>query len=158
MHFSTEQCLAAEKISSKKSLDAHPRTRLGQVTHLITEGNYCSIPLRLNMRRALGIARRLQAVRATAGDAAQVCSGSGRCFAAESSGDGLAPIHLEDELYCRQRQQLVLGNRIPDLSPDVWLAPNAIVIGDVDLFDRVCCFFFVELVVASQAIIHSSTP
>ncbi len=91
----------------------------------------------LIMRRALSIARRLQAVRATVGDAAQVCSGSGRSFAAESSGEGLAPIHLEDELYCRQRQQLVLGNRIPDLSPDVWLAPNAVIIGDVDLFDRV---------------------
>ena len=45
--------------------------------------------------------------------------------------------HIEDELYCRQRQLLVLGNRVPVLAPDSWVAPNAVVIGDVDLFDKV---------------------
>ena len=53
-----------------------------------------------------------------------------------------SPTHIEDELYCRQRQLLVLGNRVPVLSPDSWVAPNAVVIGDVDLFDKVsqrCC-------------------
>ena len=45
------------------------------------------------------------------------------------------PTHIEDELYCRQRNILVLGNRIPFLAPDAWVAPNAIVVGDVDLFD-----------------------
>lgn len=48
-----------------------------------------------------------------------------------------SPVHIEDELYCRQRQQVVLGNRIPYVSPDAWIAPNAVVIGDVDLFDKV---------------------
>lgn len=48
-----------------------------------------------------------------------------------------APVHIEDELYCRQRQLLVLGNRVPVLAPDTWIAPNAVVIGDVDLFDQV---------------------
>ncbi len=48
-----------------------------------------------------------------------------------------APIHIEDELYCRQRQLLVLGNRVPVLAPDSWVAPNAVVIGDVDIFDQV---------------------
>lgn len=38
----------------------------------------------------------------------------------------------------RQRQQVVLGNRVPTAAPDTWLAPDAILIGDVDLFDRVC--------------------
>ena len=48
-----------------------------------------------------------------------------------------SPIHIEDEVYCRQRQQLVLGSRIPYLAPDAWIAPNAVVIGDVDLFEKV---------------------
>lgn len=48
-----------------------------------------------------------------------------------------APIHIEDELYCRQRQLLVLGNRVPVLAPDAWVAPNAVIIGDVDIFDQV---------------------
>ena len=48
-----------------------------------------------------------------------------------------APTHLEDEPYCRQRNVLVLGNRIPFLAPDAWVAPNAVLIGDVDLFDQV---------------------
>ena len=54
-----------------------------------------------------------------------------------SSSASNAPIHIEDELYCRQRQLLVLGNRVPVLAPDSWVAPNAVVIGDVDIFDQV---------------------
>ena len=46
------------------------------------------------------------------------------------------PTHIEDELYCRQRSVLVLGSRIPFLAPDAWVAPNAIVVGDVDLFNQ----------------------
>lgn len=49
-----------------------------------------------------------------------------------------APTHIQDEPYCRQRQLLVLGNRVPQVSPDVWVAPNALLIGDVDLYDMVC--------------------
>ena len=37
----------------------------------------------------------------------------------------------------RQRQQIVLGNRVPTTAPDTWMAPDAVIIGDVDLFDRV---------------------
>ena len=55
-----------------------------------------------------------------------------------SSSSCQAPVHIEDEPYCRQRQLLVLGNRVPVLAPDSWVAPNAVVIGDVDLFDKVC--------------------
>ena len=58
-----------------------------------------------------------------------------RSFVASSACS--SPTHIEDELYCRQRQLLVLGNRVPVLSPDSWVAPNAVVIGDVDLYDRV---------------------
>lgn len=31
----------------------------------------------------------------------------------------------------------MLGNRVPTTAPDTWLAPDAVLIGDVDLFDRV---------------------
>ena len=51
-----------------------------------------------------------------------------------------SPVHIEDEPYCRQRQLIVLGNRVPELAPDSWVAPNAVVIGDVDIFDKVRCF------------------
>ena len=60
-----------------------------------------------------------------------------------SSSSCQSPVHIEDEPYCRQRQLLVLGNRVPVLAPDAWVAPNAVVIGDVDLFDKVCALFCV---------------
>jgi hypothetical protein len=48
-----------------------------------------------------------------------------------------SPTHIQDEPYCRQRQLLVLGNRVPALSQDGWVAPNAVIVGDVDLYDKV---------------------
>ena len=47
-----------------------------------------------------------------------------------------AAVHLEDEPYCRQRQIVILGNRVPVVAPDTWLADNSILIGDVDLFEK----------------------
>ncbi len=38
---------------------------------------------------------------------------------------------------CRQRQFIILGNRVPTAAPDTWVAPNAVVVGDVDLYERV---------------------
>lgn len=40
-------------------------------------------------------------------------------------------------LVRRQRQLIALGSRMPTLAPDTWLAPDVVVIGDVDLYDRV---------------------
>lgn len=85
-----------------------------------------------------------------------------------SSGSQAAhsPVHIEDEPYCRQRQLITLGNRVsetakrvqipvcilvftdmmffqvPVIAPDTWIAANAVVVGDVDLFDKVSfsCF------------------
>lgn len=51
----------------------------------------------------------------------------------------LSPIPIDQEPYCRQRNELVLGNRIPVKAPDAWIAPTAVVIGDVDLYERVSC-------------------
>ena len=60
-----------------------------------------------------------------------------QCRSISSSSTLHAPVHIEDEPYCRQRQLICLGNRVPELLPDAWVAPNAVVVGDVDLFDKV---------------------
>eukprot|EP00951_Prasinocladus_malaysianus_P003734 scaffold26331_cov51-Prasinocladus_malaysianus.AAC.1 len=52
-----------------------------------------------------------------------------------SSAPARAPVHIEDETYCRQRSILPLDEKIPTLAPDSWVAPNAVVVGDVDLND-----------------------
>ena len=91
------------------------------------------------MRRASLLARQFaQAARSAAAlsgaspsctallGARQLSTGSAACW----------PTHIEDELYCRQRSVLVLGSRIPFLAPDAWVAPNATIVGDVDLFNQ----------------------
>ena len=35
----------------------------------------------------------------------------------------------------RQRQLIILGNRVPTLAPDSWVAPSAVLVGDVDLYE-----------------------
>lgn len=106
------------------------------------------------MRRALAIARLVEpssSVRAclasssTAGSA--IDSLSARCPGCEppqasgrpftTSQASCFPVHIEDEIYCRQRQAIPLGNRIPVFAPDTWIAPSAVVVGDVDLYDKV---------------------
>lgn len=96
------------------------------------------------MRRVAGLLRLLpSAGLLPAPTAAQPASAVGAAFSTilcrhlHSSTSASAPIHIEDEPYCRQRQQVVLGNRVPTTAPDTWLAPDAIIIGDVDLFDKV---------------------
>lgn len=54
-----------------------------------------------------------------------------------TSTTALAPIPIELEPYCRQRQIVLLGQRVPFVAPAAWLASNAIVVGDVDLMDKV---------------------
>lgn len=51
--------------------------------------------------------------------------------------DASTPTHIADEPFCRQRSLVPLGPRVPTLSPDAWVAPNAVVVGDVDLYDQV---------------------
>ena len=43
---------------------------------------------------------------------------------------------VEDEIYDRSRQEIVLGPRVPCVAGDAWVAPNATLIGDTDLADR----------------------
>ena len=47
------------------------------------------------------------------------------------------PIHVEDEVYNRQRSIVPLEDLVPEPSPDSWVAPSAIVVGDVDIADKV---------------------
>ena len=44
----------------------------------------------------------------------------------------------------RQRQFINLGNRVPTVAPDTWVAPNAVVVGDVDLYERVSAVTWVQ--------------
>ncbi|CAG9467687.1 unnamed protein product [Pedinophyceae sp. YPF-701] len=43
------------------------------------------------------------------------------------------PWRPEEEIYNRQRTQMVIGDRWPVVDADAWLAPNAVVVGDVDV-------------------------
>ena len=44
---------------------------------------------------------------------------------------------IEDEWYNRQRPKLSLLDKTPWTQPDTWIAPNAVVAGDVDIYDQV---------------------
>jgi hypothetical protein len=43
---------------------------------------------------------------------------------------------VEAEIYDRSRQEIVLGNRVPSVAGDAWIAPNATLIGDTDVADQ----------------------
>ena len=115
----------------------------------------CSGRLLTNMRRAVALARLLDSssscaraclassavagpswdsapVRTAGLESAQACT---RSFTTCQT--ACMPVHIEDEIYCRQRQAIALGNRIPVFASDTWVAPSAVVVGDVDLYDKV---------------------
>ena len=76
----------------------------------------------------------------TEGAAAAFAAAANRSFFSSAATADSAPSsssHVADEPFCRQRQLIVLGNRVPTLSPDAWVAPNAVLVGDVDLYDKV---------------------
>ncbi len=50
---------------------------------------------------------------------------------------GRFPNRPTNRSTCRQRQLIILGNRVPTVAPDTWIAPNAVVVGDVDLYEKV---------------------
>ena len=45
-------------------------------------------------------------------------------------------VPVQDEWYLRQRQRIPLGNRSPHCAASAWVAPSAVLAGDVDLLDR----------------------
>lgn len=49
--------------------------------------------------------------------------------------------NIEDEWYNRQRPIISLLDKTPWTQGDTWIAPNAVVAGDVDIYDEVAIFF-----------------
>ena len=48
---------------------------------------------------------------------------------------------ISEEWYNRQRNVMPLLGKRPLLQTDTWIAPNAVVVGDVDFYDQVCGSF-----------------
>lgn len=53
------------------------------------------------------------------------------------NGPAVTQTPIEDEWYNRQRNLLPLLDKVPWVQPDTWVAPNAVVTGDVDIYDKV---------------------
>ncbi len=74
--------------------------------------------------------------------AAAVSSASSRGFATQffdaPNGPAVTQVPIEDEWYNRQRSVLALLDKTPWLQPCTFIAPNAVVAGDVDIYDKVC--------------------
>lgn len=101
--------------------------------------------------RMRGVSRLLPRLSALACyvDTAQAASVAAAPRFISTSAAAQAPVHIEDEVYNRTRQLVNLGLRVPTLAPDTWVAPNAVVVGDVDLFERVriCCMLALRVLV-----------
>lgn len=69
------------------------------------------------------------------------CSGSGLGRAYSTHVEHVAPAvtyqDVADDWYMRQRSHISLGNRMPHVAITAWVAPNAVLVGDVDLCNRV---------------------
>lgn len=48
----------------------------------------------------------------------------------------VSQVPIEEEWYNRQRNIVYLDS-VPWIQPDTWIAPNAVVAGDVDIYDAV---------------------
>ncbi|GAB4822757.1 hypothetical protein N2152v2_009803 [Parachlorella kessleri] len=89
------------------------------------------------LRRASRLLSRLPAVAAQL--EAPTVAPLSRVFTTSAAAQ--APVHIEDEVYNRTRQLINLGQRVPTLAPDTWIAPNAVIVGDVDLYERVSIWY-----------------
>lgn len=57
------------------------------------------------------------------------------------NGPAVKLANIEDEWYNRQRNIMPVLHAGPWMQPDTYIAPNAVVVGDVDLYDKVAVFF-----------------
>jgi len=48
---------------------------------------------------------------------------------------------VDEDLYNRQRSTIELGPRVPHIAGDAFVAPNAVVVGDVDIYDGVSVMY-----------------
>jgi hypothetical protein len=95
--------------------------------------------LSLNMRaaqRAVGLLLTQSGSSVLKTETASSVSSATRAFSSAYTGPYEVK-GISEEWYLRQRKIMPLGNRIPHWSADAWVAPNAVVVGDVDLLDRV---------------------
>jgi hypothetical protein len=53
------------------------------------------------------------------------------------NGPAVTQVPIEEEWYNRQRNLLALLDKVPNIEPDTWIAPNALVAGDVDIYQKV---------------------
>lgn len=92
------------------------------------------------VQRALGLLRLLgQQNSSGALASAQAAAGTQftRAYAVEHVAPAATYTDIEDEWYLRQRSQITLGNRHPNPAEGAWISPSAVVVGDVDLYDKV---------------------
>lgn len=92
------------------------------------------------LRRASRLLPRLPAIAAQV-EAAQASSAAPLSRVFSTAAAAQAPVHIEEELYNRTRQLITLGQRVPTLAPDSWVAPNAVLVGDVDLYERASVWY-----------------
>lgn len=92
----------------------------------------------VGLLRALGGSSALQNSPGQLAAAQQVEASSRRAYSAvEPVAPAVTNVDIEDELFLRQRSQITLGNRHPHPAEGAWIAPGAVVVGDVDLYDKV---------------------
>ena len=88
-------------------------------------------------RAAAAVLARAHRGAASSPSPAAALSTSAAARADPSPADTDPPVHISDEAFCRARSMMPLGPRIPTASPDAWVSPGAVVVGDVDLYDQV---------------------
>eukprot|EP00955_Chlamydomonas_euryale_P093793 364807-Chlamydomonas_euryale.AAC.7 len=87
---------------------------------------------------APGISRRLlRPSTAACASAAQQHAARFLNFYEAPNGPAVKLENIEDEWYNRQRPKLSLLDKSPWTQADTWIAPNAVVAGDVDIYDQV---------------------
>jgi hypothetical protein len=58
------------------------------------------------------------------------------------NGPAVTQVPIEEEWYNRQRNILPLLDCTPSIEPDTWIAHNALVAGDVDIYQKVISLCF----------------
>lgn len=87
------------------------------------------------MLRRVG-AQLLQGI-ARPASAGQLTFTRGLQFFDAPNGPAVSQTPIEEEWYNRQRNVMPVLDKVPWIQPDTWIAPNALVIGDVDIYDKV---------------------
>jgi hypothetical protein len=92
------------------------------------------------VQRAVGLLRALGGCSGAPNPAqAAACQQVAHYHVREPVAPAVTNADISEEFYLRQRSQITLGNRHPNPAVGAWISPSAVVVGDVDLFDRVSC-------------------